>query len=229
MRLSEHEHDSWNTATSSTRVATHHGADEQPRPITGGSARPVQRRDQGGASAPARAARRSRCRYAHARSRCARSGVPEEHRAAHPQAPVPAPRARGPRITSRRTTASRASAILALQEASRGVPRRAVRGHDPLRDPRQARHIMPKDIQLVRAHPRRRARRRRLVLRASSRASRARRVSKPIVGGRSIVVELFGAGGDGPRMTPTSHDPSSPRRLSCARVPRTISNLRGHA
>ncbi|BAS75384.1 Os01g0866200, partial [Oryza sativa Japonica Group] len=65
--------------------------------------------------------------------------VPEEHRAADPQAAVPAPGAgdraglqdRPPLPELRRRRAA---------GGGRGLPRRALRGHQPLRHPRQARH-----------------------------------------------------------------------------------------
>ncbi|VAI41912.1 unnamed protein product [Triticum turgidum subsp. durum] len=65
--------------------------------------------------------------------------VPEEHGSAHPQAALPAPGA-GDRPGLQDGSAVPEPRRARAPGGRRGVPRRAVRGYQPLRHPRQTRH-----------------------------------------------------------------------------------------
>ncbi|VAI53306.1 unnamed protein product [Triticum turgidum subsp. durum] len=65
--------------------------------------------------------------------------VPEEHGSAHPQAAVPAPGA-GDRPGLQDGPSLPEPCRAGSSGGRRGVPRRALRGHQPLRHPRQACH-----------------------------------------------------------------------------------------
>jgi hypothetical protein len=113
-----------------------------PSPSPSGRQGPAQAaRHQGGAQERARLRRRQEAPPLPPGHRRAPRDppLPEVHRAAHPQAPLPAPRPRArpgvqvrPPLPEHRHP--RAPGV------RRGLPRRPLRGHQPVRHPRQARH-----------------------------------------------------------------------------------------